>query len=95
MKNYLPEHREVRVTRRVSIGRDFIAPELSPVRLIDSEEDKRAKGWTDVDKKVPNLTASNHLPKGHAARQIDAMTVGTRIVRKAPSTARPIKSRYL
>lgn len=45
------EIREVRVTQRVSIKRQFNAPridmgEYSPVATIDAELDKGRKGWT-------------------------------------------------
>ncbi|KRD08589.1 hypothetical protein ASE48_08475 [Mycobacterium sp. Root265] len=86
--------RDVRVTERVSIGRDFIAPELSPVRLVDQEMVKGLRGWTSEDK-VTDLTGE-HLPKGFAERQLEELTIGIaprraavkrspRRVRKGPS----------
>ncbi|AEK07366.1 hypothetical protein PBI_MYXUS_100 [Mycobacterium phage Myxus] len=78
---YLAEHREVRVTARQSVGKLFIAPDLSPVKLVDRELEKGLQGWTDLDVKVTDLRG-DHLPKGHAERQLEAMTVGTYIPRK-------------
>ncbi|QBJ04899.1 hypothetical protein SEA_ELEPHANTOON_98 [Mycobacterium phage Elephantoon] len=90
MGSYLAEHREVRVTARKSIGKDFIAPDLSPVKLIDRELEKGLQGWTDLDVKVVDLRGE-HLPKGHAERELAAMTVGTYVPR--PATARREVSR--
>ncbi|AXH48866.1 hypothetical protein SEA_STEAMY_92 [Mycobacterium phage Steamy] len=68
--------RDVRVTARQSMKADFIAPDLSPVRLIDRELDKGLKGWTDHDVKIeePN---TNGLAKGHAERELEAMNISS------------------
>ncbi|QGZ16888.1 hypothetical protein KI248_gp11 [Mycobacterium phage Phaded] len=76
------EHREVRVTARKSIRQDFIAPDLSPVRLIDRELEKGLKGWTDFDVKIEQ--EGNAKPKGLAERQLEELSVGTRI-RRSPA----------
>lgn len=90
---YLAEHREVRVTRRVSIGQDFIAPELSPVRTVDSEAVKGKKGWTDLDVKVPDLNG-DHLPRGFEDRKLEAFNAPkVAIIRKAPTTNKVRKPR--
>ncbi|AXH46834.1 hypothetical protein SEA_ACOLYTE_91 [Mycobacterium phage Acolyte] len=86
------EHREVRVTARQSVTMPFVAPELSPTRLVDRELEKGLKGWTDFDVKCPDLRG-DHKPAGLEDRQLEEMNVGT-FVRKARGTARPIKTRY-
>ena len=75
------EHREVRVTARQSIRKDFIAPDLSPVSLLNRELEKGKAGWTDTDVKVTDLTGY-HLPTGLAERQLEEMNVGTYVPRK-------------
>ncbi|APC43238.1 hypothetical protein SEA_JAAN_91 [Mycobacterium phage Jaan] len=77
------EHREVRVTARKSVRQDFIAPDLSPVRLIDRELEKGLKGWTDFDVKIEQ--EGNAKPKGLAERQLEELKVGT------PARRRPLR----
>ncbi|QBJ00269.1 hypothetical protein SEA_PHARAOH_81 [Mycobacterium phage Pharaoh] len=67
--------RDVRVTARQSITQDFIAPDLSPVRRVDLELDKGIPGWTDHDVKIEDENTTG-LPKGHAERLIEEMTIG-------------------
>lgn len=89
----IPSVHEVRVTMRgvrltpdgspvqVSTRSDFIAPDLSPVRTVDLESAKGLRGWTAHDVKVPSVGTTQHTPKGLADRRLDAMTVGTTVVR--------------
>ncbi|QGJ90239.1 hypothetical protein PBI_SHEAKEIRA_94 [Mycobacterium phage SheaKeira] len=80
---YLAEHREVRVTARQSVGKDFIAPDLSPVRLIDRELEKGLPGWTDLDVKVEDNTQVDGGRARFLKAEIEAISVGT-YVPKAP-----------
>ncbi|AGR46510.1 hypothetical protein ODIN_96 [Mycobacterium phage Odin] len=73
----------MRVTARQSVKMPFVAPELSAPRQIDLEIEKGLKGWTDFDTKCPDLRG-DHLPKGHAERQLEEMKVGT-YIRKTPA----------
>lgn len=75
--------RDVRVTARKATPKDFIAPEMSPVRTADLEAEKGTKGWTDLDVKCPDLRGT-HLANGHADREIEALNVGV-MIRKAPT----------
>ena len=78
---------------QVSTRSDFIAPDQSPVALIETEMAKGLKGWTDSDIK-PELVGynpktgrgvNNALPTGHAERVLSGFTAGTTVLR----TARP------
>ena len=75
-------HREMRVTARKSVIAPFVAPELSPVSVLERELEKGTKGWTDYDVKVPDLSGY-HLARGHEASLALQMKVGT-VIRKAP-----------
>ena len=90
--SYLPEHREVRVTARESIRPLFVAPDLSPVPLLDRELEKGTKGWTDFDVKVPAEDRLSHRPAGLADRHLEEMTAGTaRIRRPKPAAKRRVR----
>uniref|UniRef100_A0AAU8GRG6 Tail assembly chaperone n=1 Tax=Mycobacterium phage BabyBack TaxID=3158877 RepID=A0AAU8GRG6_9CAUD len=78
------EHREVRVTARKSVTPGFIAPDLSPTRLVDRELEKGLKGWTDFDVKLDDIRG-DHLPKGFAERQLEAMSAGMPVRKARPA----------
>ena len=80
---HVHQHREVRVTPRKSVKSPFVAPELSPVRVVDLEIEKlEGRDWSDYDVMVPDLTGS-HLARGHETSLVRQMRVGT-VIRKAP-----------
>jgi hypothetical protein len=76
--------RNVLVTARVSIARDFTAPD--PMTGEYSRVDQRAieavagtAGWTDKDKRVIEVNApDNHLPVGLADRLLEEIGSGDR-----------------
>lgn len=98
----MPVVREVRVTMRgvrlsengspvqVSTRSDFIAPEVSPVRLIDSEAEKGTRGWTDYDVKLS--LAVNGGKTNIADRQLAALSVGKTVIRKVQPAMRVMYS---
>lgn len=67
---------------QVSTRSDFIAPELSAPSTLAIELDKGMRGWSDYDVKVPSAKDS-HAESVKAA-QLEAMTVGESVIRKAP-----------
>ncbi|ATN92223.1 hypothetical protein SEA_TIPSYTHETREX_94 [Mycobacterium phage TipsytheTRex] len=81
------EHREVRVTARESVKTPFVAPELSAPRLLDRELEKGLKGWTDFDYKIEE--EGDGRPQGLAERQLEEITVGKTVIRKAPRANAP------
>lgn len=87
------EVREVRVTARESIRPLFVAPELSPVPLLNRELDKGLKGWTDFDNKPAEVGKPSQVrPVDLAERQLEEMTAGTtRIRRPKPAAKRSVK----
>ena len=87
------EHLEVRVTARESCKTPFVAPDLSPVRLIDSELDKGLKGWTDFDVQIDDNVMVDGGKVSAAEQEFEAVNVGDEIVRKAPSR-NPAKVRH-
>lgn len=91
--SYTTPPRDVRVTPRNSVRSPFIPPDIAPVPTIVRELLKGEQGWTDHDVKVPNL-ATDHRPRGHAGRVLDAYRVGNPIPRQTSTTARAIRTRY-
>ncbi|WKW87316.1 hypothetical protein SEA_CHARGERPOWER_101 [Mycobacterium phage Chargerpower] len=80
--------RDVRVTARQSVGKLFIAPDLSPVPLLDRELEKGTKGWTDFDKHVEDVSMVDGGREAFLKAEAEAMTVGT-FVPKAPRKNAP------
>ncbi|QGJ88852.1 hypothetical protein SEA_YECEY3_102 [Mycobacterium phage Yecey3] len=87
----MAEHREVRVTARQSVGKLFIAPDLSPVKLIDRELERGIPGWTDRDVKIPSTDMVDGGKDRAAADEAERISVGTMLAR--PATARREVSR--
>ena len=80
--SYLPEFRDVRVTRRVSIAKDFVAPDMAPVSTHALEMEKGAVGWTDFDVHVESVTSDRQERRLASQRLAQAM-VGDQVIRKA------------
>lgn len=77
---------DVRVTAKVSVKADFIAPELSAVQPHLQIGISR-QGWTDHTVKVPTVE-TDHRPSGLVKARTAEMSVGRVVVRKA-TVARP------
>lgn len=92
------EVRDVRVTARKSIGRDFIAPELSPVHTVDLELEKGIPGWTDKDVKIADNTQVDGGKDAFLLAEHEAITVGSFIpkvtVRREVAHKRPTTRRW-
>lgn len=87
------EHREVRVTARISVKTPFIAPDMAPLPTTVIEQNKGLRDWTDMDVKVPSLDGT-HLPKGFAENRLAEYRVSA----NAPKVRvnRPsVQSRYV
>lgn len=80
--------RDVRVTARESIRMPFVAPDLSPVRVIDQELEKGLQGWTDLDVVIESSDPNYHVSVGMADRQIQVNYEGLRPVKAPATTAR-------
>jgi hypothetical protein len=79
--------RDVRVTAKVSVGRDFIAPDLSPVSTHIVEMAKGLRGFTDMDKKVVTVVTTPAQEKAkRVMRDVKDMNVGTRVIRHKASS---------
>ncbi|QFG12595.1 hypothetical protein PBI_TOAKA_96 [Mycobacterium phage Toaka] len=83
--------RNVHASKRITVGKDFIAPDLSPVRLVDSELDKGIPGWTDLDVKLGSNAMVDGGKDRAAAEEAARISVGTYVPR--PATARREVSR--
>lgn len=57
---------KVMATARVSIGRDFIAPDIAPVPTVATELEKGRAGWTDRSAPVP-VVGYEPVPPTHTA----------------------------
>jgi len=87
----------------VQVTMPFIAPDRAPQSTHETELAKGSRDWTSQDKvdligyrpKTGLGELSSVRPVGLADRQLAEVKVGTTIIRKPKSTARPIKSRYL
>ena len=69
-------HREVRVTRRVSIKRQFNAArndmgEYAPVSVLAAELDKGHKGWTDLDNKPEEVIVVDKTLRHHTVPVVE------------------------
>lgn len=88
---------EVRVTQRgvrltdggkrvqVSTKSDFIAPDISPVRVIDLESEKGRRGWTDTEVKL-SLAVNGGQIAGRAERDLAELQAGRSVIRKPAPT---------
>ncbi|ASZ75260.1 hypothetical protein PBI_MISSWHITE_94 [Mycobacterium phage MissWhite] len=92
--------RNVKASERNTIRMPFVAPELSPAPLLARELEKGTKGWTDFDKKVEDTAMVDGGAVRAAEAELEAMTCGDTISRKAPKTTarvrhpRPTKRRW-
>ena len=77
--------RDVRVTAKVSVAREFIAPEVSPVSTHNVEMDKGIRGFTDMDVKIETLPTPATERVKRDMRLVKDMTVGTRVIRSKAS----------
>ncbi|QFG08672.1 hypothetical protein PBI_VANISOA_93 [Mycobacterium phage Vanisoa] len=83
--------RNVHASKRETVGKDFIAPDLSPVRLVDLELEKGLPGWTDLDVKLGSNAMVDGGREAFLKAEAEAINVGTYVPR--PATARREVSR--
>ena len=84
--------REVRVTARRGIPRDFIAPEVSPVSTHAVEMDKGVRGFTDMDVKLEISPTPASERVNREMRNVKDMTAGTRVIRHKVSEMHVVKT---
>lgn len=84
----IAEHREVRVTPRVSIKAPFVAHmDVAGLSTHQRELMKGERDWTDFEAKVQSNADDRHARKV-AARQLADMNAGTPIRRAVPDKGR-------
>ncbi|QFG04668.1 hypothetical protein PBI_KEZIACHARLES14_94 [Mycobacterium phage Keziacharles14] len=78
--------RNVHASKRETVGKDFIAPDLSGVGTHNLEMDKGIPGWTDLDVKVPDMSMVDGGKDRAAAEEMARIAVGTYLPKARPAT---------